>query len=305
MRRSRFSNWNPLTLVELYGFLAIVFNMGIIRLPELEDYWKTSWVAAIPFFSRVMARDRFESIFWMLHVSHSTGPVVKKIDKVRLFLDKIVAKFQAKYTPGQEVAVDETMVKFRGRFGGKQYMPKKPTKWGIKCFNLADSDNGYMLNVTPYTGCETLDDGHTKFEALLQATQVVMELVEPYLDQGRHVFTDRYYTSIPLAQALHNRATSFTGTANKTRADLPDQIRGRYHLHDGEVMAFRTDHLLALTWRAQKKKKPVVMLSTNSSAKTVTIPSRHASAEPVVKPQAVHMYNQHMNGVDIADQYST
>ena len=112
-RRSRFSNWNPLTLVELYRFLAIMLNMGIIRLPELEDYWKTSWVAVIPFFSRVMARDHFESIFWMLHVSHSTGLVVKKIDKVQLFLDKIVAKFQAKYTPGQEVVVDETMVKFR------------------------------------------------------------------------------------------------------------------------------------------------------------------------------------------------
>jgi len=52
--------------------------MGIIRLPELEDYWKTSWVVVIPFFSGVMARDRFESIFWMLHVSHSTGLVVKK-----------------------------------------------------------------------------------------------------------------------------------------------------------------------------------------------------------------------------------
>jgi len=76
-RRSRFSNWNPLTLVELYRFLAIMLNMGIIRLPELEDYWKTSWVAVIPFFSRVMARDHFESIFWMLHVSHSTGLVVK------------------------------------------------------------------------------------------------------------------------------------------------------------------------------------------------------------------------------------
>jgi len=63
--------------------------MGIIRLPELEDYWKTSWVAAIPFFSRVLARDRFESIFWMLHVSHSTGQVLKKINKVQLFLDKI------------------------------------------------------------------------------------------------------------------------------------------------------------------------------------------------------------------------
>ena len=279
--------------------------MGIIRLPELEDYWKTSWVAEIPFFSRVMPRDRFENIFWMLHVSHSTGLVVKKIDKVRMFLDKILRKFQAKYTPGQEVAVDETMVKFRGRFGGKQYMPKKPTKWGIKCFSLADSSNGYVLNVLPYTGRETLEDARSEYEAQPQAARVVLHLVDPYLDQGRHVFTDRYYSSIPLAHALHARTTSFTGTVNKNRTDLPDEIRGRFRLGDGEVMAFRTEHLLALTWRAEKKTKPVIMLSTNSSAGTVTLPSRRTSAEAAVKPVVVHTYNQHMNGVDIADQHST
>lgn len=54
-KRLRFTKWSPLTRTELQGFLAIVFNMGIIRLPQLEDYWKTAWVAEVPFFSRVMA----------------------------------------------------------------------------------------------------------------------------------------------------------------------------------------------------------------------------------------------------------
>ncbi len=119
-KRSQFNKWSALTLLELHGFLAIVFNMGIIKLPEFEDYWKTSWVAEIPFFSRVMPRDRFELIFWMLHISHPTSTgTLKKIDKVRLFLDKILVKFQEKYTPSRELAVDETMLKFRGRFVGK------------------------------------------------------------------------------------------------------------------------------------------------------------------------------------------
>ena len=85
-RHSRFKKWAPITIVDLYGFLAIVLNMGIIRLPELEDYWKRSWVAEITF-SRVMPRDRFELIFWMLHVSHATG-TVRRIDKVQLFFEK-------------------------------------------------------------------------------------------------------------------------------------------------------------------------------------------------------------------------
>ncbi len=137
------------------------------------------------------------------------------------------------------------------------------------------------------------------------AARVVLHLVEPYLDEGRHVFIDRYYTSIPLVQAFQSHATSFTGTVNKNRADLPDEIRGRYRLGNIEVMAFCTSHLLALTWRAEKKQKPVIMLSTNSSAATVSLPPRRASARATVKPVVVHTYNQHMNGVDIADQHST
>ena len=45
-----------------------------------------------------------------------------------------------------------------------------------------------------------------------------MHLTTPYLGHGHHVFTDRYYTSLPLAQSLHH---SQSGTAIKNRADLP------------------------------------------------------------------------------------
>ena len=67
-QRSRFAKWCPITVYELYGFLAIILNMGLIVLPELEDYWKTSWVSEVSFLVRVMPRDRFELIFWLLHV---------------------------------------------------------------------------------------------------------------------------------------------------------------------------------------------------------------------------------------------
>ena len=121
------------------GFLSIIFNMGLITLPQIEDYWKTTWIAEVPFFARVMSRDRFELLFWLLHVSHCEGNVIKRVDKVKLLLERLITKFQARFYPGQELAVDETMLGLRGRFGAKQYIPQKPTKWGIKCFTLADS----------------------------------------------------------------------------------------------------------------------------------------------------------------------
>ena len=185
-----------------------------------------------------------------------------------------MARFQSNYTPERNLAVDETMLRFRGRFATKQHMPKKPVKWGIKAFSLADSSNGYLFNILLYTGAETLDEANPVFSALAQPARVVMDLLEPYLHRGHHVFTDRYYSSIPLAQALHSNRTAFmyVGTAVRDRMDLPDPIRAGKTPKEGEVLAFRNEHLMALSWRA-KKKSPVVMLSTECSARMVTVPS--------------------------------
>jgi hypothetical protein len=72
---------------------------------------------------------------------------------------------------------------------------------------------------------------------------------------------------------------------------------------EGEVMAFRDEYLMALSWCA-KKKASVVMLSTECSAQIVMVPSRQAGVAEQEKPSAVHTYNHQMNGVDIADQYT-
>ena len=44
------------------------------------------------------------------------------------------------------------MIGFKGRLSFIQYLPKKPTKWGMKAFVLADSRNGYTYNWRLYTG---------------------------------------------------------------------------------------------------------------------------------------------------------
>ena len=97
---------------------------------------------------------------------------------MKLLVECLITKFQARFYPGQELAVDETMVGFRGRFGAKQYMPQKPTKWGIKCFTLADSSTGYVLHTFVYTGADTLDEAC--YKTLPQPARVVFRLIEPY-----------------------------------------------------------------------------------------------------------------------------
>ena len=169
---------------------------------------------------------------------------------------------------------------------------------------MADSKNAYIFNILPYTGSGTLQEASTQYEDLPQPVRIVLHVTELYLNKGHHVFTDRYYTSIPLAQALADRSTSFTGTSMRNHAELPDPIRlTPSRLADDEVKAFTADRLSALEWRAAKKKKSLIMISNESSSNMVQIQSR-GSQQEVQKPFVVNHYNHSMNGVDRADQYT-
>jgi len=44
------------------------------------------------------------------------------------------------------------MIGFKGQLQFIQYMPKKPAKWGMKVYVLADSIKGYTYNWRLYTG---------------------------------------------------------------------------------------------------------------------------------------------------------
>ena len=126
-----------------------------------------------------------------------------------------------------------------------------------------------------YTGAEILDSATPSYTSLLQPARVVMFLMRKYLHKGYHLFTDRYYTSIPLAKALHHAQTALTGTVQHDRIDLPDDIRAGVHLRGGDIRAFRAEELMCLAWTNTTKKVPVFMVSTACSAGMTTVASRH------------------------------
>ena len=91
------------------AFVGVILNMGIIQLQNLQDYWSTNPTSSIPFFRSVFSRDQFFQIFWMLHVGEI--PVPEKKTKFNLLFPVI----QENYTQHKEVAVDESVITFKGR----------------------------------------------------------------------------------------------------------------------------------------------------------------------------------------------
>ena len=93
-----------------------------------------------------------------LHLNNSqrqpycSSTLYDKLFKIKQFLDQIIQLFQDVYSPLKHISIDESIIGFKGRLSWIQYMLKKPTKWGIKVWVLADSSNGYVWNLQLYTG---------------------------------------------------------------------------------------------------------------------------------------------------------
>ena len=161
-RRSRVQQWvrSVHDLAELKRFLALIIIMGLISFPSIEDCWVTSWPFATFTFSSIMSRDRFSLLLRFLHLNDSTKYIPKgqpgydPLYKLRPLVDPLIANFKAAFNLGREIAVDEGMIGFKGRLWFLQYMPKKPTKWGMKAFVLSDSVTGYTYNWRLYTGMD-------------------------------------------------------------------------------------------------------------------------------------------------------
>ena len=166
--KSRTQLWESTqhNLDELKKFLCLVIIMECIHYPAIEDYWSTSWPFATVTFSSVLKRDRFSLVLRFLHLNDNSKYIAKgqpghdPLYKIRPFMESLIQNFQSAYTPGREIALDESMIGFKGRLGFLQYMPKKPTKWGLKAFVIADSVTGYGCNWKLYTGIKTKKLAH-------------------------------------------------------------------------------------------------------------------------------------------------
>ena len=146
-------NWKPITVDEMKAFIAVILNMGVIQLQNLKDYWLTSNVTNLPFFRQVFPRDRFFQIFGVFHAGAINSSVRR--DKIQPLLDRLSPIFQTAYTTGQHLAIDESIIAFKGRIGCLQYIKGKPHPWGIKAYVLADSVSGYVYKLCIYYGRET------------------------------------------------------------------------------------------------------------------------------------------------------
>ncbi len=123
------------------------------------------------------------------------------------------------FVPNKNLSIDEAMISFKGRHSFLQYLPKKPKKWGMKAWALADANLGYIYNWKLYCGKE--EGGREPL-----GHRVVTGLLAGLERKGYHVYFDNYYTSPTLCKRLLTLGFGSCGTVRLDRKGIPKSFKG-------------------------------------------------------------------------------
>lgn len=299
---SRLSKWKDTDAKELRQFLGILILMGIVHQPKMSDYWtKDSDIFGMKLISKTMSRNRFQALLSCLHFddnSDEASVVSAKLRKLGRLVSMLNDNFQAVLRAGKYVVIDETMLGWRGRLKFAQYNNQKRHKRGIKQYKLC-STSSFTFKVKIYCGKEEDDERQRRQGG--HGHDVAMELLEGYLDAGRTLVVDNFYTSVPLAEELLERSTTIVGTVRPNRAGLPRAVFDE-HLERGDAVGQQCQHgTKVVCWR---DKRVVTMLTTvaEHTGEVCDTGKKRYNGTAVMKPEPVRVYNVMKKGVDVADQ---
>jgi len=236
-------------LPDMMTFIPLALQMGHELKDTLQDYWSRLRQLHNPFYDETMTRDKFLHILRFLHFADNSqkpdeGEEYDRLWKLRTVFDKLNDAYAKFYNPLEHLAVDEVIVKFKGRVIFRQYIPKKRKRFGIKIYKLCDK-SGYMYDMRVYLG----RDSHSATDDMTATHATV-----------RHL-TSR-------VQSLGHKINS-CGTVRPNRRDMPSDYGPKLKLRMGDIRVRTRGGMTALVW---KDRQEVYMLTwTHHQQKEISV----------------------------------
>ena len=222
----KYVEWEKVTEEEIYAYFGFMILIGLVKMPSIRDYWRRDEEFHYnPLASRI-SRSRFLELNRFLHFVNNDSlpeygePTYSKIQKVKPILTYMSTRSETRFVLGRDIAIDEAMVKYKGRSSIKQYMPKKPIKRGFKIWMMADSSSGYVAKYQVYEGKSP--DGTVEVGL---GGKVVLKMSENLQGRYHHLFFDNFFTGIDLMLTLLKQGTFASGTIRVDRKGYPSAFK--------------------------------------------------------------------------------
>ncbi|CAI6348589.1 unnamed protein product [Macrosiphum euphorbiae] len=293
------------SIEELQAFFGCLIIMGFHKLPTIRSYWSTDANFQVPRISSIMSLKRFLSILRFLHLNNNLtmpkrGHVnYDKLYKVRPLINKLNEKFFSNFNPSRNIAIDESMVAFKGRTTIKQYMPLKPIKRGIKIWAAACSKTGYLLQFEVYQGKQ----GDPEIGL---GEKVVTHLANLYDNKGYCFYFDGFFSNIPMVKNMVEKNNFACGTIKSNKKYFPSSVlKDDKKLKQGQFDVVTSNEITISKWKDRGKKCVNVISNMHDGSCIGSVSRRdNLGVKQVVKaPAAIVDYNKYMGGVDHFDQF--
>lgn len=293
---------------EMEQFIGILITMGFLKYPQYRMYWaKHTKCATI---SDSMGLKRFETLKRFFHVNDNTKMPKRGEEnfdvlyKVRPMIDSLVTK--CRNLQQEEChSIDEQIIPTKSRSPIRQYLPKKPHKWGIKVWARCGV-SGIVYDFTVYLGKEPNTVISRKYG---KVGAVVLQLVKHLPKNVNHkVYMDNLFTSISLFKELKQKGIWAVGTIRSNRlhgADKTMKSKKELTKEGRGSMDYRVDlnsNVTVIRWLDNG----LVQAASSFVGPSMGIDIDRWSSQDkkVIKvpcPELIHQYNKHMGGVDLCD----
>lgn len=295
---------------EMEQLIGILLYMGVYPNPQYRMYWSPS--TQIQQITRALKGgvNRFENLKRFLHFNDNSrmpnrdSPDYDKLYKLRPIINSVLSKCQA-LEPEEYHSIDEQMIPTKSKSSIKQYMPKKPHKWGYKVFTRCGS-SGMVYTFEVYMGKSSTSN--TPSNLGITGDLVMRLCANLPKHQNFKAFFDNFFTSLPLLKQLRSDGILALGTIRPNRMDgaqkvlesektLKSKGRGSY---DWRVDA--SSNLTVIRWQDNSTVQLASSFVTHELGENV---KRWSSKDKcyldISCPKMVHEYNKFMGGVDLCD----
>ena len=288
----------PTDCPELLAFIGLHLFMGVDQLPSMRMYWAAD--TAHSTVSSLMTRDRFELLNRNFTVTEHEPDAAPRnpFSSVRNFVTALNQSFPHHWRPSTQLAIDESIVSFRGRSDIKQFVPGKPHPHGYKLWVLANEN--YVLHFQLYQG---------RAAAGLSIHDTVMALTAHYQHRRHVLFCDSLFTSPTLLSSLFNVGIRLCGTVKRNRQGMPTAAElppeRLTAVPRGEALQMQKGEANGATVCAWRDKKLILLLYNHCDPNSLTSLERwgdDAQRYQLPCPQAISDYFHFARAIDIINQ---
>ncbi|GFU28514.1 piggyBac transposable element-derived protein 4 [Trichonephila clavipes] len=164
-------------------------------------------------------------------------------DEMFSFIVEETNRYAESFFENAELTPSSRALKWKNMNNWKQYIPQKRARFGIKLFQLCESESGYIWNSLIYTGKGTAFNENYNDYGL--STKSDLTLIHELKGKGYCLSTDNFYTSPELAELLIDSKTDICGTLRPNRKDLPVSFKSSAR-KKGEIIAFQKGKMCVL-----------------------------------------------------------